>query len=277
VENELHLVLDNVPGMLVQFDTELRYLYVNKHARQLLSTPQHPEPIGLRLIDIIGAGAFAPLVPVFERALSGEQGEYQRPFRRPDGEVGYLHAHLLPCVDDAGRVTSIYAIASEVTGLMRDELTGAPNRRSILEFAAAALHARRGDKDSLCLALIDIDHFKTVNDTFGHDVGDAVLKAFFASCLRQLRSTDRLGRFGGEEFLLVMPGTFRGQVAAIHERLRRGLCGITVPGLPAHRAITFSMGVAELTGTCSLDELIKQADEALYRAKQAGRDRLMFG
>ena len=157
---------------------------------------------------------------------------------------------------------------------MRDDLTGLPNRRSILEFARAQLRVSRMDNVRMCVALIDIDHFKTINDECGHAVGDAVLLALAETCAHQLRSNDRLGRYGGEEFLLIMPGSDLTLVPQVFTRLRNAIQQISVPGLPHGRSLTFSMGVVEATGPADdLDSLMKRADDALYRAKQGGRDR----
>ena len=157
---------------------------------------------------------------------------------------------------------------------MRDDLTGLPNRRSILEFARAQLRANRVDNLRMCLALIDIDHFKSINDECGHAVGDAVLTAFAEKCSQQLRSNDKLGRYGGEEFLLIMPGSDLTQVPQVFTRLRDAIQLIDVPGLFPGQSLTFSMGAVDVTGPADdLDKLIKRADDALYRAKQEGRDR----
>jgi diguanylate cyclase (GGDEF)-like protein/PAS domain S-box-containing protein len=158
---------------------------------------------------------------------------------------------------------------------MRDDLTDLPNRRSILEFAQMQFRRRRASDEDVCVALIDIDHFKTINDDFGHDRGDAVLVAFADTCQQQLRSNDCIGRFGGEEFLLVMPGSGAAQIPGLFERLRSAVKRIRVQGVPASRLLTFSMGAAVLDPKLdTLDTLIKRADEALYRAKQSGRDRV---
>ncbi len=161
---------------------------------------------------------------------------------------------------------------------MRDDLTGLPNRRSILEFARTQLRASRLDNMKLCLALIDLDHFKPINDECGHAVGDAVLSAFADTCSHQLRSIDRLGRYGGEEFLLIMPGSDVSQVPQVFARLRNAIQQVAGAGKLSGRNLTFSMGAVEVTGPADdLDKLIKRADDALYRAKQGGRDRYELG
>lgn len=158
---------------------------------------------------------------------------------------------------------------------MKDELTGLPNRRSILEYARTAVQKHPTLSEPVILALIDIDHFKSINDEFGHAQGDAVLIAFAQACQKELRTNDKLGRFGGEEFLLVMPGSGAEQIPAVFERLRNSVQSLAVPGMPPDRKLTFSMGaVAKTLTTDQTEELIQRADRALYRAKEAGRDRL---
>lgn len=156
---------------------------------------------------------------------------------------------------------------------LRDELTDGPNRRAILEFARLEFEAHRLIGRDFCLALIDLDHFKAVNDNHGHEVGDEVLKAFYLAALEGLRSNDRLGRYGGEEFMLVMPGSDATILPLVFERLRMNVERIEVAGLPEGFRLTFSMGAAEpLAERDTLEALIRRADEALYRAKKEGRD-----
>lgn len=161
---------------------------------------------------------------------------------------------------------------------LRDDLTGLPNRRSIVRFADDQLHPGRKLHVRVCFGLIDIDHFKSINDLSGHAVGDAVLTAFAAVCSHQLRSNDRLGRYGGEEFLIVLPGSDLAQAPLVFERLRDAVKMLNVAGLPPGHTLTFSMGFVEANdATADLDQLIKRADDALYRAKQGGRDRYEIG
>lgn len=157
---------------------------------------------------------------------------------------------------------------------MRDELTGLRNRRSILEFARVQFGMRVTLGTRLFIAIVDLDHFKTVNDQYGHDVGDAVLIGFANAFQRHLRSNHVFGRFGGEEFMLIMPDTREDQVFDIFERLREIVGEMPVAGVPASHRLSFSMGGAEARADIgTVEALIKEADLALYRAKEKGRDR----
>jgi len=155
-----------------------------------------------------------------------------------------------------------------------DELTGMPNRRSILETARQVNADRRRSQESACVAMLDIDHFKAINDRYGHEVGDAALVTFARVCGENLRAQDRLGRFGGEEFLLVLPGARVSDLPMVFERLQAGLRCAPVPGMPAEARLAFSMGGSLFRGDDEVEQAIHRADAALYRAKAAGRDRL---
>ncbi|WP_372392037.1 diguanylate cyclase domain-containing protein [Xanthomonas sp. NCPPB 3582] len=155
---------------------------------------------------------------------------------------------------------------------MRDELTGLPNRRAIRVEAQQQIdHALRTQTPCM-LALIDLDHFKLINDVHGHAAGDAVLKALASASKLALRAQDRLGRLGGEEFLLVLPGCSPDELPAVFARLRNAVAAIAIPGLPAEQPVRFCMGAVSVAPGSGLDVLLGQADLALYAAKTAGRD-----
>ncbi len=161
---------------------------------------------------------------------------------------------------------------------MLDDLTGLPNRRHTLQaLAQQAAQARRGVQ-SLTLLMVDVDHFKRVNDEHGHLVGDAVLRHVARTLRGRLRDQDLLGRFGGEEFLAILPGTAaHGGGLVLAEALRAAVAerGCPVAGT-AGLALTISVGVAELPAGAELgtDSLICAADQAMYRAKAGGRNRV---
>jgi diguanylate cyclase (GGDEF)-like protein len=162
-----------------------------------------------------------------------------------------------------------------VTLASQDGLTGLPNRRRIAEFATTALETSRTTGRPLTIALIDMDHFKIINDCCGHATGDYVLKEFARASGEALRAGDLLGRWGGEEFLLVSPGATLPVGMASLERLRTLLYRIRLPASGAGLRVSLSAGVAALDADVnSLDELIARADKALYAAKSAGRDRV---
>ncbi|WP_374513205.1 diguanylate cyclase [Niveibacterium sp.] len=157
---------------------------------------------------------------------------------------------------------------------LHDELTGAPNRRAVMQFAES-VHARSAASlHGPVIALLDLDHFKHINDNYGHDVGDAVLRNFYKAAAAAIRPDDMLGRAGGEEWLLVMPLAQPGAEQAVFERMRNAVANMPSDGLPAGLSVSFSMGVARLRSGEALTHVLRRADLALYEAKQAGRDRM---
>jgi diguanylate cyclase (GGDEF)-like protein len=155
----------------------------------------------------------------------------------------------------------------------QDSLTGLPNRRCTAELAAAALANAAATESPLTIAIIDMDHFKIINDRCGHATGDFVLKEFARVGREALRDSDVLGRWGGEEFLLVMPGATQEIAQASLERMRTLVFGIRLPTSGAGLRVSVSAGLAtSFRHGRSLDEMIARADSALYVAKNEGRD-----
>lgn len=159
---------------------------------------------------------------------------------------------------------------------VRDELTGLYNRRFLTEFLEreTARVQRTGRTYAVCM--LDIDHFKSINDSFGHAAGDAVLKQIAAAAEACKRNVDVIGRLGGEEFLLVLPDTDMTGAANCAERIRKVVEESTFPELPAGRRVTVTAGVA-LSGQAgeAPPALLARADEALYQGKAAGRNRVV--
>lgn len=155
----------------------------------------------------------------------------------------------------------------------RDPLTGLLNRREFVRQADLELARARRLGAPLSLIMLDLDHFKTINDRHGHAVGDEVLRQTARHMAGTTRQTDRVARFGGEEFVLLLPDTSAEQARHLAEKLREGLAHARVPalGMP----VTASLGVATVSGTESvtLDAMLHEADLALYEAKRSGRNR----
>jgi diguanylate cyclase (GGDEF)-like protein len=157
---------------------------------------------------------------------------------------------------------------------IHDELTGAFNRHHLNELLEIERSRciRSGEEFSVCI--LDVDHFKRVNDTLGHLAGDLVLKHFASEVKKSLRTIDNFGRFGGEEFLLVLPRTNIEQARLCAERIRRMTEELAFPGLDRNFSITSSFGIAQYRPGEDLKDMLSRADTALYKAKHAGRNRV---
>lgn len=153
-----------------------------------------------------------------------------------------------------------------------DMLTGLLNRREMQELLDKELKLVSRDGTPLTVALIDIDHFKQVNDRFGHQGGDAALRGLARHATTQIRQVDKLARWGGEEFLLMLPGVGHGEALVALERLRTSTETLRIED-QALLTLTLSVGLAQASEGESLDALVERADQALYKAKHAGRNR----
>jgi diguanylate cyclase (GGDEF)-like protein len=154
-----------------------------------------------------------------------------------------------------------------------DELTSLINRRHMNEVLAAE-ERRHPSGAGTCIALIDIDFFKRINDTYGHAAGDDVLRLFSATARAALRANDVLARWGGEEFLLLLPDATPEDARAGLQRMAERVRAMAVPGLDGQR-ISFSAGLVQCQAGEPFADAITRADKALYRAKEAGRDRVV--
>ena len=159
----------------------------------------------------------------------------------------------------------------------RDDLTGVFNRRHFRRTVARAFDHCRRYKRPLSVAIIDVDHFKNVNDCFGHQAGDTVLAEVAKRFMRSVRSSDYLARYGGEEFVVILPETQLGDAVTFSEKLRAAIASAPVPIADGEELpLTVSVGAASLSHSefSSAAEMIRAADQALYRAKRNGRNRV---
>lgn len=156
--------------------------------------------------------------------------------------------------------------------MLHDGLTGLLNHRTVKERLAAAVKAASTDNGRMAVAMIDIDHFKTVNDTYGHPMGDQVIRSLAWLLKQRLRKTDLVGRYGGEEFLVIFRDSDSQQAFEVLDRIRRDFSLIKHLCRDTSFDASFSAGVSQFPATACPEALIKDADEALYDAKHGGRN-----
>ena len=157
-----------------------------------------------------------------------------------------------------------------------DGLTGLWNRAHFDERWTASISENHRSERPLCIALFDLDHFKSLNDTYGHPAGDAALQGFAKLIKREIRASDIPCRYGGEEFALIMPGTTPEEGSIVCERIRQDLAAMNWPAHP-ERKVTVSIGIAgaDAAVDVSAEQWLADTDKALYRAKKSGRDRVV--
>ncbi|WP_441242409.1 GGDEF domain-containing protein [Tardiphaga sp. 768_D3_N2_1] len=156
-----------------------------------------------------------------------------------------------------------------------DELTGALNRRSIMQCLNDEIARVQRNATTCCIAIIDLDHFKTINDHFGHPVGDEVLRAFAVSIFANIRTTDRFGRQGGEEFLLILPDTDIDRAIQTLNRLRSLITELNWSAIAQDLTLTMSAGISAIRPNDAPEDILARTDRALYGAKDAGRNRVV--
>ena len=155
-----------------------------------------------------------------------------------------------------------------------DELTGSFNRRCIMRMLDDEIARAHRSKTPCSIALIDLDWFKRINDAYGHPTGDEVLRTFAITVFANIRNIDRFGRYGGEEFLLVLPDTPDDGAARILDRLRAIIADLDWSAFSPGMRVTISAGVATLNPNETPDTFLARADSALYAAKARGRNRI---
>jgi diguanylate cyclase (GGDEF)-like protein len=192
----------------------------------------------------------------------------------------YDNAELRARVRVGQRMLELHAAMDEakqalIHQAMHDPLTGILNRRAILESLQKEISRAMRQGTMLSIGMCDIDHFKQVNDKYGHQTGDEVLCGFVGVIQEHLRDYDLIGRYGGEEFLIIAPCSSGGEEEAFYERLCACVADQGVETRSGVISITVSIGVVGVTGALSVDELLAAADAALYLAKKTGRNRVV--
>ncbi|GAB3388696.1 sensor domain-containing diguanylate cyclase [Lysobacter fragariae] len=282
----LESLLENVDACIYVKDRARRYSYAN--AKMAALVDRSPEELIGRTDEELVAPELAAGWRVLDDKVfaTGETQSGNEVSITPEGETRHFWVVQIPQRDASGDVASLLGISTDFTQFYRlqeelrrqamtDELTGVRNRRSLLltaqrEFARASRYEL-----PLSVLMIDIDHFKDVNDTHGHDVGDKVLKSITDALLRELRDSDVLGRFGGEEFAILLPNTTRAGAAILAERLRERVGAIRLTGdWDGVVEPTISIGVACSQGASCIEAVIKRADQSLYEAKANGRNQV---
>ncbi len=202
------------------------------------------------------------------------------------GEAYWLDLSILPLSDEQGNITHFVAIERDVTQQKKlektlneltrtDALTDIFNRRAFDEILEAEYSRFKRTGDNYALLMLDIDHFKSVNDNYGHSAGDEVLKEFARACRSNIRNHDTVSRLGGEEFCILLPDTSAQAAAKIADKLRQWVMDNPIDTDGHSISLTVSVGVSEVEPSDgdSLDAL-KRADVKLYKAKENGRNRV---
>jgi diguanylate cyclase (GGDEF)-like protein len=201
----------------------------------------------------------------------------------PPGEsvTAMLYNRTITTIVLLGITFLIWRVTASEQQLVRiattDALTGIFNRRHFMSLAAREQQRAERYQTTFSLLILDIDHFKRINDTFGHPVGDEAIKAMAVAASKHLRPTDVIGRFGGEEFVVLLPHTDEPGAVIAAERIREAVAQVMVQAGDKIVTFTVSVGLATHVRRTGVEQLIEVADQALYAAKQGGRNQVRIG
>ena len=254
-----------------------------------------PDPGNVR--ELMPDGGEALFAEIARNRDNREPYSLEIRIRTPSGAERILRMVVINEFDDAGERVALFGVAMDVTeqvqreaaldqararaiGLaaeaqklaMTDPLTGLANRRATLDWLGSLVAASDEDEDPLAVLMFDVDHFKRINDCFGHQTGDQVLKRVADLARAQLRAEDVVGRIGGEEFVCIVSGLSELETRGLAERLCRAIAnGSEADSLPK---ATISVGLARLRNGDTPEDLLARADAALYEAKDGGRNQV---
>ena len=281
-EKRLRMLADNIPAIVTYVDRDERYRFVNAY----LGGVFHVEPdalLGRTMREAGGEKLYAHIQPHAAAALRGERATFQGAFKI-QGETRHYQSTYVPDMDEGG-ARGFYAMTFDITELKEnqrrldelarvDSLTELPNRRQFEERLSEAMARARRTGRPLGLMFLDIDHFKSINDTLGHGAGDHVLKEFGARLKRQVRATDVVARLAGDEFVILLEAVHPGaELGALAQKI----VGAIRPAFAFEGQslqVTTSVGVAVYEGgEADMATMFASADRALYDAKRTGRNR----
>ena len=281
-ERRLRELTDTLPVLIAYYDADSRISYANEtYCRWLGTTPSNV--VGRAVSDVIGAAMYEQRSEYLRRCYAGERVSFDCDSTFLD-RVRHVETTYLPDIDTEGRVVGITTLSVDVTDRILaekrlsqlahfDALTGLPNRLQFDNRLDASMAAARRDGDSMALMFLDVDHFKRINDTRGHGVGDEVLKEFARRLMHSVRPTDFVARLGGDEFVVLLD-----RIRHLDEARRAAQKILWAVGLPfaiedATLSVTTSVGIALYEeGIADTVDMLAKADAALYRAKEAGRN-----
>ena len=282
-ERLLRNVTDNLPALISFIDLDERFQFNNLPYEKWFDLPL-AEITGKRVGDLLNDADYARHQSSFAKALAGQKSEFEFISIRDDVSSVYQVSYLPQC-NDGDVLSGVCVMINDISALKQvenqlrilarfDSLTGLPNRNQFDEKLADAIARSRRTEEPIALMFLDIDHFKTINDTLGHHAGDDVLREFALRLSRSVRQTDTVARLAGDEFVIILEGAnLADQSTTVAQKIidaMRSRFDIAGHG----RSVSTSIGIAISHGDDSDgNALLRRADAALYRAKGSGRNR----
>jgi diguanylate cyclase (GGDEF)-like protein/PAS domain S-box-containing protein len=300
-EHKFRSLADSLPDNVVRYDTLGRTVYVNSTLERTLGGADKAM-LGAHPREYHPDGSYEDYAQLLDAVLaSGRAGELEKTITLPDGRTEVHHIRMLPERDDAGVVRGVIGIGRDITQKKRDEeifhlayhdaLTGLPNRRLLLDRLKHAMSVSNRSRRHIALMFLDLDHFKALNDRYGHEAGDRLLIEVAHRIAGCVRDADTVARFGGDEFVVLLSDldtdneVATSQVARVAEKIRMALARpYSVQGAAGGQPQTCSehpcsasIGVVvTVNHEHRDDDILKWADIAMYRSKMGGRNQVTF-
>ncbi|GAB4088016.1 sensor domain-containing protein [Hydrogenophaga soli] len=300
-EHKYRSLVDSLPDNVVRYDAMGRTVYVNPNLERTLGGADKVM-LGAHPRAYHQDGSYEDYAQLLDAVLaSGRAGELEKTITLPDGRVEVHHIRMLPERDGAGGVQGVIAIGRDITQKKREEeifhlayhdaLTALPNRRLLLDRLKHAMTASNRSRRHIALMFLDLDHFKALNDSHGHEAGDRLLKEVAQRITGCVRDADTVARFGGDEFVVLLSdldtdhAAATSQVARVAEKIRAALAKpYSVHGASGGQTQTCSehpcsasIGVVvTVNHEHRDDDILKWADIAMYRSKMGGRNQVTF-
>jgi diguanylate cyclase (GGDEF)-like protein/PAS domain S-box-containing protein len=281
-ETRMRAIADNVPAFIAQLDGGQHYRFANAYMAKRYA--RSTESInGMSLRELRGNAIAEEMQPHIQKVMQGEQVRFEVS-EEIDGRTFHYQSSYVPDLDIYGNVQGFYLLGFDISDLKKaeaklaemariDSLTGVANRRLFDEALPAATARMRREGRQAALLCLDIDHFKSINDKYGHPVGDAVIIAFSKRLQHCLREVDLLARLGGDEFVILIENAAPGSAEIVAEKILAAMQQpIMVNGQDLQ--VGTSIGVAYNRPGITDADFFKLADQALYEAKKSGRNRL---
>ena len=288
-EERFRDMAENVPGVIFRLverrDGNRFYEYVSPRALEFCGVPPEELRRDWRAMNLHPEDVDHFLASIREASEHSKDWAFEGRLQTPDGEEKWLRG-ISKSVAVGEDATAFNGVMIDITHQKEletrlrqlattDPLTGALNRRSFLAKAEPEIKRAARHKRPLTALMLDIDHFKQVNDKHGHGGGDEALKRTVAAIQKELRSLDALGRYGGEEFAVLLPETNMDGAMAIAERIRHAIEALILEWEEKTFRITISIGAAKFVDGATIDDTLNAADRALYAAKTGGRNRVV--
>lgn len=278
-EARLRAVTDNIPALIAHVDREERYTFANRFMGRVFGID--PSSIlGRTMRDVRGEEVYAYIQPYAERALKGEPAQFEGKGIAAGREYHY-QSSFVPDIGPDGKVAGFFSFTFDITELKRaqaelgrliriDSMTGAANRRHFDERLGSAIASARRHGTAICLLYLDIDHFKEINDTHGHAVGDAVIIEVARRVQSLVRADDMVARLGGDEFAVIVEQATAGAGEAIAAKMMTAM-ETPIEAGEVEVQVKVSIGIGFALQPDTFEHVLGMADRALYRAKSAGR------